>query len=363
MTPPNDEIIRESPVRTAEKIRELTAEDLISPFTADDGLVAGRSIDKLTVDGLLSFSEETTFEFGNLNILVGPNGSGKSNLIDCIRVFQRSALDIQDVFRDSGFEDWIYRGRNGKDDSASLLILVRLPSSTQTIKHQIRLGPAIKSRAPLEEAISLAGPKGSTTEFFFVGGYHGTATLIKSTGTRNRERALSEKEYDPFQSILSQIRDAGQYPEITGLGKLLSSIKIYSEWSFGRASTLREATPANRSNISLSESMDDLALVLNALEKTTAHEQIRIRLKDLKETYVDFVTRILFGRVGLELLESPFDTPLPAKRLSDGTLRFLALAATRPTAYIIAPRRAFATGAASCSATRRTSTVRSARKA
>jgi len=35
----------------------------------------------------------------------------------------------------------------------------------------------------------------------------------------------------------------------------------------------------------------------------------------------------LFGRVGLELVESPFDLPLPAKRLSDGTLRFLALAA------------------------------------
>jgi predicted ATPase len=73
--------------------------------------------------------------------------------------------------------------------------------------------------------------------------------------------------------------------------------------------------------------MDDLALALNGLEKTAAHEKIRDRLHELKETYLDYVTRILFGRVGLELVEKPFELPLPAKRLSDGTLRFLALAA------------------------------------
>jgi ABC-type multidrug transport system ATPase subunit len=50
-------------------------------------------------------------------------------------------------------------------------------------------------------------------------------------------------------------------------------------------------------------------------------------LRELKETYRDYVTRILFGRVGLELVEAPFELPLPAQRLSDGTLRFLALAA------------------------------------
>jgi predicted ATPase len=74
--------------------------------------------------------------------------------------------------------------------------------------------------------------------------------------------------------------------------------------------------------------MDDLALALNGLEETAAHERIRALLRELKETYRDYVTRILFGRVGLELVESPFTKqPLPATRLSDGTLRFLALAA------------------------------------
>jgi len=146
-------------------------------------------------------------------------------------------------------------------------------------------------------------------------------------GKRRRERELGTRDYTPFQSILSQIRDVSQYSEITRLANLYSSFRIYSEWSFGRTSKLREAAPAGRSDARLSESMDDLPVALNALEQTAAHEKIRRLLPELKETYRDYVTRVLFGRVGLELVEGSFESPVPANRLSDGTLRFLALAA------------------------------------
>jgi predicted ATPase len=56
--------------------------------------------------------------------------------------------------------------------------------------------------------------------------------------------------------------------------------------------------------------------------------RIKQLLPELKETYRDYVTRLVWGQVGLELIELPFDkVPIPANRLSDGTLRFLALAA------------------------------------
>ena len=150
---------------------------------------------------------------------------------------------------------------------------------------------------------------------------------VSGRGTRRRARELNAKDYNPFQSILSQIRDVGQYPEITRLARLYSGIRIYSEWSFGRTSKLREAAPAGRTETRLSESMDDLPVSLNALEQTPAHKRIMGILRELKDSYRDYVTRILFGRVGLELVEAPFDSPIPANRLSDGTLRFLALAA------------------------------------
>jgi predicted ATPase len=320
---------RVSPNRTNDKVRLLTAEDLLSPeppLSTDEDQLA---FQELLIEGLLSFGEKTRFEFGRLNILVGPNGSGKSNLIDCMRVFQYAPTDIQEAFKDSGFEEWLYKGNNNRNELALLEVTAKLPELSEKIRHQVRLGPPLHARARLEEVVSSEGEKSEHTDQYFVGSYRSGATLsVSRAGRRHRPRKLEDSEYDPFQSIMSQIRDVSQYPEITRLSSFYANIRIYSEWMFGRNSNLREATRTGRSDLTLSESMDDLALVLNGLAGTSAHEEIRELLQELKETYVDYVTRIMFGRIGLELIEKPFDRlPLPAKRLSDGTLRFLALAA------------------------------------
>ncbi len=314
-------------MRTSEPVRFLTAEEVLSiqPASAGDK----PPLERLVVQGLLSFAEETVFDFGRLNILVGPNGSGKSNLIDCLRLLRYSPYDIQQAFKDSGFEGWLYRGfPDRRTARAYVEATVWLPDVTSAVRHQLALGPAITSRAQIEEVILEAQAEAHEQVPFFIGSPRGRAVLsIPGTRARRRERELHAGEYDPFQSILSRVRDVEQYPEITRLATLYAGIRIYSEWTFGRNSKLRESTSAGRSDLQLSESMDDLPLALNGLERTAAHDQIRVLLGELKETYRDFVTRILFGRVGLELVETPFEEPLPATRLSDGTLRFLALAA------------------------------------
>lgn len=313
--------------RTPNKVRSLSAEDLLAPEPEQAESGVQTPLRELLVEGLLSFGERTELTFGQLNILVGPNGSGKSNLIDCVRVFRNAPFDIQETFKDSGFEDWLYRGLAKRSGRAFLQVTANIPGLRDRIRHQIRLGPPTHSLAPVEELLSSARAEDESVELYFVSST-GSATLsVTGAGRRRREREMGAGEYDPFRSILSQIRDVGQYPEITRLASLYAGFRIYSEWTFGRASKLREATTTGRSDARLSESMDDLAMALNALERTSAHDAIRGMLKELKETYLDYVTRILFGRVGLELVEAPFELPLPAARLSDGTLRFLALAA------------------------------------
>lgn len=312
---------RVSPFRTVQKERFLTAGELLCTELPAQFGETTTPLKELSITGLLSFGEKTTFAFGRLNLLVGPNGSGKSNLLNCIRVLRLAPFDIQQAFQDSGFEDWLFRGDTS--NSASLQVKLNAP---KPIHHRLRFLPQSTTRVVLEEVIS-GEEEDEQKDPFFIGSHRGKATLSAVGKKRRIQRDLSIAEYNPLASILSQIRDAGQYPEITHLSALYSDFRIYSEWTFGRTSKLREATPTSRTTATLSESMDDLALALNGLEKTAAHDAIRILLRELKETYVDFITRILFGRVGLEVLESPFVTPLPAQRLSDGTLRFLALAA------------------------------------
>ncbi len=90
----NEQPTRVSPKRTSEKVRLLTAEDLLSIEPTPSGSDRQLPFQELVIEGLLSFGEKTCFQFGQLNILVGPNGSGKSNLIDCVRVFRSAPLDI-----------------------------------------------------------------------------------------------------------------------------------------------------------------------------------------------------------------------------------------------------------------------------
>lgn len=312
---------RISPFRTVEKVRFLTAEDLLRTESPNKFSEATLPLTQISIKGLLSFGEDTVFEFGRLNLLIGPNGSGKSNLLSCIRILRLAPLDIQQAFQDSGFQDWLYRGNDMK--LASIEAKLNVP---EPVHHRLRFLPHSAARAVLEEVISQRDCD-ELKDPFFIGSHRSGAMLSAVGKTRRIKRNMDANEYNPLASILSQIRDTGQYPEITHLANLYSEIRIYSEWTFGRTSKLREATPTGRTTTALSESMDDLPLALNGLEKTAAHEAIRVLLRELKETYIDYITRILFGRVGLELLESPFESALPAQRLSDGTLRFLALAA------------------------------------
>ncbi len=317
---------RVSPQRTEEKIRALTAAELLSLAEPIDESKTRPALQHLAIEGLLSFGQKTHFEFGYLNLLVGPNGSGKSNLLDCIRVLRLAPLDIREAFKDSGFEEWLYKG-DSKLDHAELEVTVNVPGVAEAVLHRFRLSSVANSRVMLQEVISSLEDFEDKASYFLGFSTGGAILSVAGTNKRRRNRRLSDAEYNPFLSILSQIRDASQYPEVTRLADLYGSFRIYSEWTFGRNSGLREATPTNRTTTMPSESMDDLPLALNGLEKTAAHDSIRLLLRELKATYVDYITRILFGRVGLEIQELPFDTPITAQRLSDGTLRFLALAA------------------------------------
>lgn len=295
------------------------------------------ALHSLRVQGLLSFGEETGFEFGRLNLLVGPNGSGKSNLIDCLRIFKNCPLDVQVTFNDVGFEDWLYMG--GRPEVPVYIeVCVELPGTPELLRHHLLLAPTSHSSARLEETIDLQPQdSGRFWVLFQLTAVRGAEVIYRdfqdADGSRQPEdgepryRWLTEEEFNPLQSILAQLRDMKQYPEITNLAKLYSNFRVYSEWSFGRGSALRSSTSADGTNAYLSEDMGNLALALNGLQGSLAHDKIQKLLRELKETYRDYITRVSRNRVDLELKEVPFDRPLPARRLSDGTLRFLALAA------------------------------------
>ncbi len=313
---------------TAEAVRTLGADELLGSRAQSAAFRhLGPALKELRVKGLLSFGNDVTFMFGQLNVLVGPNGSGKSNLLDCLRLLREAPTDIQTTLARGGFETWLFNGLDKKHGTGELQVIANVPELAVAIRHQVRLGPSSLSGVLLEELVDSEHVDAARTAPFFVGSYRSPAVLsVPGSYKRRHTKQLGPQEYNSHQSILSQLRDIGQYPEVTRLARLYAGFRIYSEWSFGRESELRKAASPTRSDSQLSEQMTDLPSTLNALLETPTHERIRELLPELKKSYRDFVTRIMWGQVGLELIEAPFELPVPADRLSDGTLRFLALA-------------------------------------
>jgi predicted ATPase len=130
------------------------------------------------------------------------------------------------------------------------------------------------------------------------------------------------------QSIVSQRKDPDQYPEVTYLGSEYAKIRLFREWNLGRNTQPRRPQPTDLASDFLREDAANIALVLNDLEhRSNLRASLVDRLKDADESIVDFSTKVQGGTIQLYLHYSGLRSPVPATRLSDGTVRYLCLLA------------------------------------
>lgn len=131
----------------------------------------------------------------------------------------------------------------------------------------------------------------------------------------------------PDQSILSQRKDPDQYPEITYLGNQFGKAKLYREWNLGRNTEPRKPQKVDLPSDFLSESADNLALVLNDLEnRSETRRTINEYLSKFYHSAEAVTSRLQGGTVQIFIHELGLKE-IPGTRLSDGTLRYLCLLA------------------------------------
>ena len=141
-------------------------------------------------------------------------------------------------------------------------------------------------------------------------------------------RRIERHELRPDQSVLAQIRDPELYPELTWLGRQFGQIQILRDWTFGRYTAPRKAQPADLPEDRLLSDSSNLALILNQIEHSYAALDFNKLLKRFFPRFERMSTMLSGGTVQFYLHENGFRTPVPATRLSDGTIRFVALIAT-----------------------------------
>ncbi|MGA2609392.1 MAG: AAA family ATPase [Terriglobia bacterium] len=305
------------------------------------------ALSKLQVQNLLSFGEKgVELELRPLNVLIGPNGSGKSNLIEVVGLLNSAPEDLAEPFRETGgVVEWIWKGGSKGCTAiieatvnvsqtakrASFTFPSRRRSGTRApsyaaLRYRLEFRPSNYQLEIVDERIQVdALPRASvyepSPEVFFA--YENGRPMLNVRGKR---QMLRPEEINPQKSVLSQRKDPEQYPELTEIGRLFASFRFYRDWEFGIGSRAREASPADAPVDFLEESTRNLALMVNRLNDRPETEAEL--LKYMKTFYADAesikTTVVGVGQVDLRLQEkSKF--MISAARLSDGTLRWMAL--------------------------------------
>jgi predicted ATPase len=282
------------------------------------------AIRSLLVRNLLSFGETTpAIELQGLNVLIGPNGSGKSNLIEIMGLLQSTPRAVSEpIYAGGGVAEWLWKGASERP-RARIEVVASPQHGCTPLRYCLeftRSGPRLEITD--ERIEDHAPPRKRKTPRLYFGYVNGRPVL----NVHGEPRELRREDVNPDLSILSQLKDPAQYPELTYLGRLFENIQLYRNWEFGAASKVRDAWGAGLPNNVLHESATNLGVVLDRL---LAYPKINRELVDYLRMFHEDTetlhTPIRHGVVEIALEEKYLKSTVPAKRLSDGTLRWIAL--------------------------------------
>ena len=299
-------------------------------------------IRRLEMRGLLSFPPDMpAFELQDLNVLIGPNGSGKSNVIEAIELLRATPTDFAGAIRDGGgAAEWLWKGEAAKnvanieietgDQPVGLTNPPELP-----FRYRLEFVTANTRVEVSDEAIEETAPRdaGMSNPYFYYRFQRGhpVINIRELSDTHHGKttiRRLQRHDLLPDQSVLAQIKDPDRYPELTWLGRQFGHIQMLRDWTIGRYTAPRKPQPADLPEDRLLPDCVNLALILNKIEHDQVWSEFNRLLRRFFPRFQRMSTKVSGGMIQFYLHEAGFNSPVPATRLSDGTIRFVALLAT-----------------------------------
>lgn len=296
----------------------------------DWGMIAP-FIKTIRLDNILSYGPSgTEFPLGPLNVLIGPNTSGKSNLIEVLSLLAAAPRDLQRaIWQGGGVRDWIWKGEPAP--SAATVEITMAYKSGMPMRYRLSFTEVGARFTLRDEALENEKPSEGNEEPYFYYRYQDgdpALNVVAPEGETRTRRRLAREDVKPGQSILSQRRDPDAYPELTYVAERLERTAFYREWNFGRATQARNSQKTDLPQDSLREDASNLAPVLSRLlNKPQVKQDMLERMRDFHPTVTDIQAPLLDNTVQVSLHEERLRDPVPATRLSDGTLKYLCLLA------------------------------------
>lgn len=297
------------------------------------------TIHEISIAGYRSL-RRIRFPVEPLTVFVGANGVGKSNLYRALQLLQGAAGGTlaRDLAEEGGMESALWAGERRAKEPARIALAVRLGSSRPersysydvaaglVPQYQVELGVRIPTEAafPLEpqiksETLTLHDDRRAVVML----DRRGPSGFVRDENGKKQELGTSLLA---TETALGSVQDAARLPELHLLRQIMLGWRFYHDFRTDQASALRRPSLAVTTP-TLSSDGADLAAVFATLvhiREDTAHLDQAIEGAFPGARLVVPVP----GRTATFGMNFP-DYPkrvFEAAELSDGTLRYLALA-------------------------------------
>jgi predicted ATPase len=282
-------------------------------------------LQSIQLTNLLSYgSEGETLELEPLNVLIGANATGKSNLIEALSLLAAAPRDLLlPLLEGGGVSEWIWKGGENAI-RAEIEVVLSYPWQFRYRLEFMADGPRLRIlRESLENEV---GPEPDPYSYYSFAGGKATIKTLLPGGRERLDRALNPGDVSLEQSFLSQRKDADLYPEATSVGVALGRIAFFRGWNFGRESRVGQPQRTDLPGDFLWEDGSNLALVINRLQNhSMVKKELIQKLRVVYDSVEDVTTQVVGGTIQILLHERGLRHPIPAARMSDGTLRYLSL--------------------------------------
>lgn len=301
-----------------------------------------RFIQTIRLKNILSYGPDTAeIALLPLNVLIGPNASGKSNLIEILSIIAAAPQDIQNPIRlGGGAEEWVWKGQEhlgfrAGNSTLELTIdnpFLRQRKNRRFLKYSISF-LSLKQRFIIwDEYVEDAMPSEGKKIIYYAYNkgkpYYSIEYRLGTSGSNYRRNKMefSSEEIDSQLSILSQRK--GINPELTYIADQFGSMKFYRKWDFPKSDPPRQPGRIDSQKNFLLEDASNLSLVLSDLfKKPKVKSQIMRRVKKFYPEVDDIVFDPIGNSLQMFLHERQLRHPVPATRISDGSLHYLCLLA------------------------------------